>query len=87
MPFDAYEMFNLRGTSKNTMERVVSYELDEGAQIFEGQVAGGSSSQIYITEAERAALQARGAMRIISQEPLPFSSLNPGAPPPGSVLH
>ena len=57
------------------MERVVTYEVDEGAQVFEEQVAGGSSSQIYITEAERTALQARGAMRIISQEPLPFSSV------------
>lgn len=69
------------------MERVVTYQLDAGAQIFKGQVAGGASSQVYIPYPVRAQLQARGSIRIISQEPLPATVEFPGVPPSGSVSH
>jgi RHS repeat-associated protein len=84
---DAEEMFNIMKYGKNTMERIVTYELDAGAEIFEGQVAGGASSQIYIPYGTRVQLRASGQMRIISQEPLPANVGSPGGPPPGSMLH
>jgi len=77
---DADIMSNLSTYGKNTMEKVVTYEVPAGTTIYQGRVAGGAGQQIYIENPVGAGL------RVISSEPLPVGFAAPSSQP-GSLLH